>query len=293
MRPLPNMHPALRYISQIYKAVIMALVLGLLSACQYMPAPHLIIEQNRFCQSAFTGHSVRVLSWNIAKRGQHPHWQRDFLKMLTIYQPDFLLLQEVALYDGMQHTLEQTQLGWVFTPNILNRWEDVYAGVLAAATVQPIKQHALLSTVFEPFSNTPKVSLLTEYALAQRTDTLLVVNIHAINFVSTAKFKQQLDHLYELLAQHHGPMILAGDFNTWNQQRLRQLFSITSHLQLKHVEFAPHDQQYIRRFLLSPPLDHIFYRGFRERKHSADVLQGIKSSDHKPLFIELELLTAP
>lgn len=254
-----------------------------------MTVPPLVIDQDRFCATTFSGSTVRVLNWNIAKQGHVPNWQRDFFKLLITYQPDLLFLQEVSLSEAMQQALDETHLGWVFTPNVINTWQDLYAGVLIGSAVMPRHSYPLLTTVYEPVSNTPKVSLIAEYALPDREQTLLAVNVHGINFVSTAKFNQQLAHLQQALAQHEGPIILAGDFNTWNQARLQQLFALATALQLKHVNFEPMDRQHIRRFLLSPPLDHIFYRGFRERQHSSDVLQRVRSSDHKPMFVELVL----
>jgi endonuclease/exonuclease/phosphatase (EEP) superfamily protein YafD len=61
-------------------------------------------------------------------------------------------------------------------------------------------------------------------------------------------------------------------------------------LGLTPVAFTPHESKKIKRFLFSPPLDHIFYRGLSEKKTSARVLDHISSSDHKPLLAEFSYI---
>jgi endonuclease/exonuclease/phosphatase (EEP) superfamily protein YafD len=82
-------------------------------------------------------------------------------------------------------------------------------------------------------------------------------------------------------------VIFAGDFNTWHQSRWELLAQMTDRLGLQPVTFAANEQQKIKRFLNSPPLDYIFSRGFRSRPLSAKVVKGTRSSDHKPLIVEL------
>ena len=80
----------------------------------------------------------------------------------------------------------------------------------------------------EPLSQTQKLLLTTLYPLQGETAQLLVLNMHAINFVSVQKYVEQLDQLTAALAPHDGPVILAGDFNTWNPSRLEHFQNIAS-----------------------------------------------------------------
>ena len=117
----------------------------------------------------------------------------------------------------------------------------------------------------------------------------MVVSVHAINFVPLAQFEVQMRAIAAILSQHQGSIVLAGDFNTWSKGRLRSLHSITEGLDLRPVTFLPEDRQYLKRFLLSPPLDHLFYRGLGQIPGSARVLDTPTSSDHNPLFAAFEL----
>jgi endonuclease/exonuclease/phosphatase (EEP) superfamily protein YafD len=91
--------------------------------------------------------------------------------------------------------------------------------------------------------------------------------------------------LEQLLQRHSGPILFAGDFNTWSQSRHRLVTSAAARLGLTSAFFAD-DSQKIKRFLFSPPLDYIFYKGLAERWGKTCVLGGVTSSDHKPLLAE-------
>lgn len=62
---------------------------------------------------------------------------------------------------------------------------------------------------------------------------------------------------------------------------------MTAKLELKPVSFPLVEAKKIKRFLLSPPLDYIFYRGFKQKTVNARVIDNISSSDHNPLLVEL------
>ena len=64
------------------------------------------------------------------------------------------------------------------------------------------------------------------------------------------------------------------------------LSQMANRLGLKAVSFGQEDTKKIKNFLLSPPLDYIFYRGLYQKPLSAKVLDQFSSSDHNPLLVE-------
>ena len=73
-------------------------------------------------------------------------------------------------------------------------------------------------TSWEPWLGTPKATSITEYPLQDREDRLLTINLHAVNFaLGLEDFQAQLHALTDVLASHQGPVILAGDLNTWSE----------------------------------------------------------------------------
>ncbi|MBN8562440.1 endonuclease/exonuclease/phosphatase family protein [Leptolyngbya boryana CZ1] len=230
--------------------------------------------------------AIRVLNWNIAKNNHDRSWQKDFDWIVDRYQPDLIFLQEVQLCTELKH-FELAELGWSFAPNFIDTYRNIYAGVLTASRASCVTRKAVLTEHAEPVSNTPKVSLVTEHPFAQ--GTLLTINSHLINFVELDKFKTQLVELETAIAAHDGAIIFSGDFNTWNRSRWQLLDKMTRRLGLSRAKFSEADTQNIKRFLMSPPLDHIFYRGLHQNYLQARVLDQIQSSDHKPMLVEFHL----
>ncbi len=132
----------------------------------------------------------------------------------------------------------------------------------------------------EPLTHTPKISLAAVYRLENTDENLMVVNTHAINFVKTRVFLSQMSDLEKMIATHTGPVIFAGDFNTWNKKRNIIVAGTIIRLGMEKTYFNPDTRT--KRFRY--PLDHIFYKGL-ELKNSS-VAGSLFSSDHKALEAE-------
>jgi endonuclease/exonuclease/phosphatase (EEP) superfamily protein YafD len=244
------------------------------------------IDKTHSLPSTFKQHSLKVLSWNIAKNNHNQQWSADFLAIIAQHQPDKIFLQEVRLCAIKQQIPELKSMGWSFAPNLIDHWDNTYSGVLTATKSDRLYSKAIITQHQEPITKTPKVSLFVEYSLGNEGETILTVNTHLINFVETGKFKAQLQEIEAIIQQHQGAVILSGDFNTWNLSRWSLLLQITEKLSLKPVSFPFIEAQKIKRFLLSPPLDYIFYRGLRQKSAMAKVIDNVTSSDHNPLLVE-------
>ena len=150
-------------------------------------------------------------------------------------------------------------------------------------------QASCAQRVYEPLALLPKSSLLTYYPIKNTQQTLLVANIHAINFtLGTGRFTQQLMEIKALLAQHSGPIVFAGDFNTWSDQREELLDQIIGDekLGLLKVEFV----STVETLAWGHRLDHIFFRGLKVI--SAEIIP-VESSDHYPLKVRFEFVSNP
>lgn len=272
--------------------------------------------------------SFKVLSWNINKNNQDQQWIREFVSIVVAHQPNVICLQEVrwpiraTAPSRLSHHIiglsthiaqlpkaqsaiasQLDTMSWSFAPNFADTIEQTYSGVLTLSKKPLICSAALLTQNTEPITQTPKVSLVTEYAFSnesgtaaassaltyesQSQDSFIVINTHLINFVESSVFQTQIDQISAAIKAHSGAVILAGDFNTWSRDRLRRLNAMTEQLSLFAATFNLQNIRKIKRFLLSPPLDHIFYRGFSYRASKSTVIDSITSSDHRPLVIEL------
>ncbi len=221
------------------------------------------------------GPTIRVLVWNILK-ATRSGWVSDF-RNLTVDR-DLVLLQEAVIGTHSDHLFHNSRrVAWVMARSFHDPRSGVDHGVKTGAVAPSVCSRSYLSPHTEPLSQTQKMMLETRYPLQDSNQELLVLNMHAINFVSVRKYLQQLAQLEEALADYEGPVILAGDFNTWNVRRMRSFHRIATGAELTEVVM----QRPTRLAHLNRHLDHLFYRGLELR--SAESLFWLTSSDHAPI----------
>ncbi|MBI5556952.1 MAG: endonuclease/exonuclease/phosphatase family protein [Deltaproteobacteria bacterium] len=221
-----------------------------------------------------------VLVWNIhkAKRGS---WASDFQHLIA--GKDLVLLQEAFLRPAMLDMLQQTShLRWDLAAGFTRRLNAIDVGVMTGCRAKPRDLFFLRSPVHEPLVRLPKMAIGTRYGLENCDRELLVLNVHAINFVRINKFKRQMRQLEKVLDSHDGPILLGGDFNTWLASRTHFLKEMTSNLHLDLATFCP-DR---RSRYFGQALDHVFVRGLKII--SASCHYEIRSSDHQPIELVLE-----
>jgi endonuclease/exonuclease/phosphatase (EEP) superfamily protein YafD len=220
--------------------------------------------------------AIRVFTWNIHKQGDHG-WQQD-LRTLSAGN-DIVLLQESVLEPPLQAVMREAGLRFVMASSFLHG--DIDVGVLTASRVAPLATCA--QRVVEPLLRLPKSAAITWFPLQGRATTLAVVNVHAINFsLSLGAYRAQFDAIVDALAGHDGPIILAGDLNTWTSARLAAVEDAARRLQLTAIAVPEAG----RRLFFGRELDHIYARGFDRIRSSA---LPVTSSDHNPVEATLRL----
>lgn len=226
--------------------------------------------------SALDPAHITLLNWNIAK-GKYKGWESDFRKLGQSI--DLALLQEAKLEYNM-HEMFDGQCSWAFAPGFTR--PDHSTGVMTLCVADTIndQQHSHR----EPWTRIPKAALVTEYRLADSDLTLMVANVHAINFTAGVRsFKRQLYSVLDELLHHQGPIIFAGDFNTWRHKRLVIVDDIIQILGLEVVKFSG-DR---RKQAFGLALDHIFVRGLTE---TYSEVAPVRSSDHNPMIVTLAII---
>lgn len=246
-----------------------------------------IVDVDQYKHREFVQKRLQLLNWNIQKKNYHSSWTKDFETIVDRDQPDVILLQECKFKHGLEEFLNMEGYGFVFAPNFVDRLKNMHSGVLSASFVKHKSVTAVHSHPHEPFIRVPKIFLQTEYDLKGREDTLLILNIHAINFVGVWKFFSQLQQLEFAIINHKGPVILSGDFNTWNKRRVNILLSMVERAGMKQVDFHEQEKKKIKKFLFRHTLDHIFFRDMTVAGES--YVMEYKSSDHNPMMVEFDL----
>jgi len=225
-----------------------------------------------------SGQDYGVLSWNVFK-SKKKNWFEDFQRLHAIY--DVLLLQEAKINFQTQ-ALDAFDLdySWVFGESFALDRCGSSCGVLTGSRVHTRHAFNRHGPVREPLLNTPKSAAFSFYDIADSLEQFLIINAHFVNFRSLKAFERQLFQIAEILHAHKGPVLFAGDFNTWSIGRREALFACMKRQGMENVEFANET----RRFLT---LDYIFSRGLKIRE--AHLLHDIRSSDHTPLALWFRL----
>jgi len=261
-------------------------------ACGYIPVrTPFTLSDDSYDKEANINDSIRILNWNIHKEGNLSEWKKVITHIVKDKKPDFILLQEVRL-DGKvgDFISKDLKYGWEFSPNLYQGKYDAYSGVLTASHIKPKMVESALSNGTELFSKIQKTVLFTKYPIGSPSLELLVVNIHGINInIDLDGFKEQIRYIAEVVMRHDGPVILAGDFNTWREARLDHLSKLVKEMELVKIDFGS-NADYVET-MFGNPLDHIFISKEKLEviKGSQDVIVDIKSSDHSPLFVELRI----
>ncbi len=214
-----------------------------------------------------------VLVWNVFKYKRENLFS-DLKKLSEV--SDIMMIQEAMHTSEWQETFsQQMPFSFSFFKSFCTE-NNQATGVKNAARFKLMNDVILVSPGREPILNTPKVSGISRVDIPGY-GSVLIVNIHAINFVSDGVFKDHISQVADYIATQPGPVIWAGDFNTWSPSRQKFLDAKTKALQLVHVNPVNDDRKQI--------LDHIYVRGFDIV--NAEVLKHT-SSDHRPLMAVLK-----
>lgn len=210
-----------------------------------------------------------VASWN-TKKSSGETWKSDLQQLTEV--ADILLLQEAVMVAKVAEVLPYpfVALAEGF------RSPAGPSGLISASHVGPRSSCRFVHK--EPLFGTRKASNLIYYPLSSRRETLLVANIHAINFsIGLGAFEEQLTDLATLLHRHDGPIIFAGDFNVWNKRRAELVGRMIENLGMAELAFNPDS----RKAAFGHILDRIYSRGLPLIEASTIRLE---SSDHNALI---------
>lgn len=206
------------------------------------------------------GASLEIAVWNTFKGHRERYYDVLAAQAATA---DLILLQEFrhdpVLESAHQMIFAQRDAGMAVSfytrPN-----RAAPTGVCTVSAVRAIKTLFVLSRYLEPVTRTPKMAICTYYAI-ERPDcppeqALLVLNSHGINFRLRRPFLDQMLQFEAHLRHHAGPIVLVGDFNTWERGRVRILEALTRRIGLSHVRF-PNGIKTVGRH----ELDRVYVRG--------------------------------
>lgn len=231
-----------------------------------------------------TGTALEIDVWNTFKGKRERYY--DFLTEQAA-DADLVLLQEFLhdpVLEAAHRALFTGRDASMAVSFYTRRNQEAPTGVCTVSSVRSLKTLFLLSRYFEPVTKTPKMAMCTYYPLNRLDcplqESLLVLNSHGINFRLRRPFLDQMLQFEAQLRQHAGPIILVGDFNTWEQGRVRILETVARSIGLTHVRF-PAGIKSVR----GHELDRIYIRGGQAVDQR--VFNNREASDHSMLSFKL------
>ncbi|MBI2519636.1 MAG: endonuclease/exonuclease/phosphatase family protein [Bdellovibrio sp.] len=221
-----------------------------------------------------------ILVWNIYK-GKKATFKQDF-KALTS-DKDIIVVQESFLTNDLESFfMNDIDFHSWFASSFAYKKSGDKTGVMTSSKVLALDAFYKVSPYREIVGNTPKVALFTSYQVMGSHLPVIVANIHAINSVTASMHQAHIDQVFQVLASHPGPAVLAGDFNTWSRKKLEYLKNKAKKSGLKEVEFPDGSE---RMHTFGYPLDHVFLRGLCAQ--NAQIHGDIQGSDHKAMSLKV------
>ncbi|MGM0533203.1 MAG: endonuclease/exonuclease/phosphatase family protein [Campylobacterota bacterium] len=214
-----------------------------------------------------------LLCWNVHKQNDSAKFARVFDQITGSYSCDILCFQEYRMH---QASGQKMPFSRVFAPNLLGRKSAF--GTMTQSRFA-LQRHCIYPAAHkELYCTTSKNALLTSYTLKNKT--LHVINLHAINFVLTSAYQKQLTQLEGIIQKLQDPLIICGDFNSWNSGRTKLLDAFAH----KHgLLVAKPDNRHFVKTWMQKPIDYILYRGLGLQQCNAI---NARVSDHNPLYGE-------
>ncbi len=252
---------------------------GISAAVEIQTAPDSCAAQlggsRRSQHDELDSNDIQMVNWNI-QRGNDPEWIADLANITD--EHDLMIFQEASLNTEAWGVVASEQYR-SFAPGYRTRRS--MTGVMTVSVAEPLTQCNLVS--MEPWLGTPKATIITEYGLTGTDQTLLVVNIHAVNFTFGVRvFQEQIQQVQVVMIEHPGPILLSGDFNTWSWRRSQILREAAKSHGLAMLDY---DEDH-RKLAFGKPLDHIYVRGL----HVIDATtRRVSSSDHNPMSVKFRL----
>lgn len=219
-----------------------------------------------------------VCVWNWQKCKQKK-WAEDFKKLAST--ADLFLAQEVRGTKAVKAVMDNAPYHWTGAVSFFSLKGQNPIGVATGCTVKPIRA-VFSAEQREPVLRVPKMTLATLLPVQSYPHPLLVINIHAINFTGLKPFEQNLQRAAELLRDFNGPVLIGGDFNSWNIKRRRLLQGMSKTAGLTEITFEPD----CRTRFWGRPVDYLFVRGLKVLTAGVRVTDA---SDHNPLLARLQI----
>ncbi len=217
--------------------------------------------------------------WNIWKGSGGEKFISEYRRMVA--DCHLLLAQEALL--TLKALAQFAPTGYLALHGATYRRKDgIRDGVMtvSAATADGEPQR-ILCLAPEPLLNTTKASLVTTYKIENMDKLLCVVNIHSTLIRSPAMAVRELEQVLSYISHHVGPILFAGDFNTFSNAYITEVDRVLASIGLSRVVIEGDPRT------TTTALDQIYVREIEVLHAKVDI--SYQHSDHFPILARLKL----
>jgi endonuclease/exonuclease/phosphatase (EEP) superfamily protein YafD len=217
--------------------------------------------------------------WNIWKGSGGEGFLGEYQRMVK--DRHLLLFQEALLtLKGLGHFVPS---GYAAHHGATYRRKDgLREGVMTVSLARTASiAQRILCLVPEPLLKTTKATLVTMYKIEGREQVLCVVNMHATLLRSPGAAARELEQVIDKIAGHEGPILYAGDFNTFSRAYIEAVDRVLLSIGLRRVVLEGDPRS------ATTALDQIYVRGIEIKNARIDT--SFSHSDHFPIMASVEI----
>ena len=206
-----------------------------------------------FLDSGQSG-NLKIMIWNMAEKSDK-FWKKEILSFSK--DVDLILLQEIAMDDHQVFSFFESEVfhGFHMAFSFIRLKKNKKTGVAIGSKAKP-SSFSFTRSDKELLYRTPKNISFATFELCRGDCNVLVVNAHMLWLSFFDAYRRQLEDIKQIVQVHEGPVIVAGDFNTWNGKRVNLMKHYMELLGLSKVVFK--NKKGITHPLTHMALDHIF-----------------------------------
>jgi endonuclease/exonuclease/phosphatase (EEP) superfamily protein YafD len=222
---------------------------------------------------------IDVGIWNIWKGSGGEAFVSEYRRMLA--NCHLLLAQEALL--TLKALAQFAPAGYLALHGATYRRKDgIRDGVMTVSAAHADGQpQRILCLAPEPLLNTTKASLVSTYRIENSEKVLCVVNIHATLLRRPATAVRELEQVLSYIGDHSGPILFAGDFNTFSKAYINEVDRVLSSIGLNRVLMEGDPRT------TTTALDQIYVRDIQVLDARVDTTY--QHSDHFPILAKLKL----
>ncbi len=217
--------------------------------------------------------------WNIWKGLGGVEFVKEYQRMVK--DRHLLLFQEALL--SLKLLAQYAPDGYAAHHGATYRRRDGFReGVMTISAVAPDEVgKRILCLAPEPIFKTTKATLITKYKVKGGSHALCVVNTHATLMRRPSTATKELGQVIDHIATHVGPIIYAGDFNTFSAAYISEADQALASIGLKRVLLEGDSRSPLAS------LDQLYVRGIDviEAKIDTSYIQ----SDHFPITAKIRI----